>query len=192
MTENTVQNLGGHYSNLSISIEDRIFLIRDQQVMIDRDLAELYQVETKVLNQAARRNIEKFPDDFRFQLTNEEKIELVTNCDRFSSLKHSTVNPHAFTEHGVLMLANVLKSNIATAMSIKLIKTFILIRKALSTNIALKLEIAEIRQSVNKIAKKQEGQDKNIDLLFEYIDRLQEKAEEPKPERKRIGYKDKW
>jgi phage regulator Rha-like protein len=158
--------------------------------MIDRDLAELYQVETKVLNQAVRRNIEKFPEDFRFQLVNEEKNELVTNCDRFDSLKHSSVNPHAFTEHGVLMLANVLKSDIATAMSIRLVKTFVQLRKALSTNVELKLEVAEIKHVINKIAKKQDGQDKNIDLLFEYIDRLQEKAQEPKQERKRIGYKE--
>ena len=102
-------------------IEDRIFIIRDQQVMVDRDLAELYTVETKVLNQAVKRNIDKFPKDFRFQLTNDEKKELVTNCDRFEALKHSSVNPHAFTEHGVLMLANVLKSDIATQMSSRLV-----------------------------------------------------------------------
>ena len=82
-------------------IEDRIFIIRDQQVMIDRDLAELYHVETKVLNQAVKRNIDKFPEDFRFQLTSEEKNELVTNCDRFESLKHSSTTPQVFTEHGV-------------------------------------------------------------------------------------------
>lgn len=73
-------------------IEDRIFIIRNQQVMIDKDLADLYAVETKVLNQAVKRNIDKFPEDFRFQLTTEEKRELVTNCDRFESLKHSSVN----------------------------------------------------------------------------------------------------
>lgn len=129
-------------------IEDRIFIIRDQQVMIDRDLAELYGVETKVLNQAVKRNIDKFPEDFRFQLTNEEKKELVTNCDRFESLKHSNVNPHSFTEHGVLMLANVLKSEIATQMSIRLVKAFVQLRKTLSSNVQLNLEIEKIRNYI--------------------------------------------
>lgn len=93
-------------SNVDITIiEDRVFIVRDQQVMVDRDLAELYAVETKVLNQAVKRNIDKFPKEFRFQLTTEEKYELVTSCDRLTSLKHSSVNPHVYNEHGVLMLA---------------------------------------------------------------------------------------
>mgnify|MGYP000426374528 CR=1 FL=1 len=83
-------------------IEDRIFTVRGIQVMIDRDLANLYQVETKVLNQAVKRNINRFPEAFRFHLTTSEKIELVTNCDRLESLKHSSTNPYVFTEQGVL------------------------------------------------------------------------------------------
>ncbi|HLT87667.1 MAG TPA: ORF6N domain-containing protein [Sphingobacterium sp.] len=170
-------------------IEDRIFIIRNQQVMIDKDLADLYAVETKVLNQAVKRNIDKFPEDFRFQLTTEEKRELVTNCDRFESLKHSSVNPHAFTEHGVLMLANVLKSDIATKMSIRLVKAFVQLRKVLSSNAQLQLEIEKIKNYISYQSKKQETQDKNIDLLFQYIDRLQEKLDTPTPqERKKIGY----
>src|SRR3989304_8337677 len=90
------------------AVENKILLIRGQRVMIDRDLAGLYGVPTKVLNQAVKRNIEKFPADFMFILTKAEKDELVTNCDRFNSLKHSTSFPYAFTEHGALMLANVL------------------------------------------------------------------------------------
>lgn len=160
-------------------IEDRIFIIQDQQVMIDRDLAELYGVETKVLNQAVRRNIDKFPEDFRFQLTTEEKNELVTNCDRFDSLKHSSINPHAFTEHGVLMLANVLRSDTATQMSIRLVKSFVKLRKLMSSNIHLQLEIEQIKNYIQHQSKKQENQDKNIDLLFQYIDRLQDKLETP-------------
>lgn len=81
--------------------------------MIDRDLAELYGVETKVLNQAVKRNIERFPESFRFQLTELEKEELVTNCDRFDGLKHSSSNPFVFTEQGVAMLSAVLKSDTA-------------------------------------------------------------------------------
>ncbi len=82
-------------------IQNRIFTFRGIQVMVDRDLAELYQVETKVLNQAVKRNIVRFPDSFRFQLSDNEKIELVTICDRFQNLKHSSVNPSIFTEQGV-------------------------------------------------------------------------------------------
>lgn len=78
-------------------IENRILTLRGKRIMIDRDLAELYGVETKVLNQAVKRNIERFLDHFRFKLTNQEKEELVTNCDRFNMLKHSSVKPFAFT-----------------------------------------------------------------------------------------------
>ena len=82
-------------------IQNRIFTFRNIQVMIDRDLAELYQVETKVLNQAVKRNIERFPDTFRFQLNDNELNELVTNCDRLEKLKHSSSNPYAFTEQSI-------------------------------------------------------------------------------------------
>lgn len=92
------------------NIESKILSLRGKQVMIDRDLAELYGVETKRLNEQVKRNIERFPAEFCFQLTATEKAELVANCDRFNPLKHSTTEPYAFTEHGVTMLAAVLKS----------------------------------------------------------------------------------
>jgi hypothetical protein len=76
-------------------IQKRIYTLRGVQVMLDKDIAELYHVETKVLNQAVKRNIERFPEPFRFQLNGVEKIELVTNCDRFENLKHSSINPYA-------------------------------------------------------------------------------------------------
>lgn len=94
-------------------IENLILTIRGKQVMLDRDLARLYGVETKVLNQAVKRNIERFPERFMFQLTDNEVVKLVTICDRFRLLKHSSSLPYAFTEHGVTMLASVLKSEIA-------------------------------------------------------------------------------
>ena len=102
-------------------IESRIFEFRSLQVMIDRDLAEMYQVETKVLNQAVKRNSDRFPDYYRFQLTNTEKNELVTNCDRFENLKHSSSNPYVFTEQGVAMLSAVLRSDIAVKVSARTI-----------------------------------------------------------------------
>ena len=92
---------------ITTPVESRIMSIRGKQIMIDRDLAELYGVETRVLNQAVKRNMESFPERFRFQLTKEEMNELVTNCDRFNSLKHSTVRSYAFTEQGVAMLSTV-------------------------------------------------------------------------------------
>jgi hypothetical protein len=118
-------------------IENRIFTIRGNQVMIDRDLAEMYQVETKVLNQAVKRNIERFPQQFRFQLTDNEKMELVTNCDRFESLKHSSINPYAFTEQGVAMLSAVLRSDTAIKVSIQIINAFVEMRKLISNHYGL-------------------------------------------------------
>jgi hypothetical protein len=106
-------------------IEDRIFTIRRIQVMVDRDLADLYQVDTKVLNQAVKRNINRFPDSFRFQLTSEEKMELVTNCDRLQNLKHSSSNPYVFTEQGVAMLSALLRSEVAVIVSIQIMEAFV-------------------------------------------------------------------
>lgn len=106
-----------------IIIENRIFNLRGMQVMIDRDLAELYGVETKVLNQAVKRNIERFPPQFRLQLIDNDLSELVTICDRFEKLKHSSSLPYAFTEQGVAMLSAVLKSGTAVKVSIQIIQT---------------------------------------------------------------------
>ena len=108
--------------------------IREKQIMIDRDLAELYGVETKRLNEAVKRNIERFPERFRFQLTKEEMAELVANCDRFNSLKHSTVRSYAFTEQGVAMLSTVLRSETAIRVSIRIMDAFVATRRFMVTN----------------------------------------------------------
>ena len=110
-------------------VESRIMSIRGKQIMIDRDLAELYGVETKRLNEAVKRNIERFPERFRFQLTKEEMAELVANCDRFNSLKHSTVRSYAFTEQGVAMLSTVLRSETAIRVSIRIMDAFVAMRR---------------------------------------------------------------
>jgi len=94
-------------------IQNRIFTIRGIQIMLDKDLAELYEVAVKRLNEQVRRNINRFPIEFRFQLNDIEKNELVANCDRFKNLKHSSVNPYAYTEQGVAMLSAVIHSDIA-------------------------------------------------------------------------------
>lgn len=105
-------------------IETRIMVMRDQSVILDRNLAELYAVETRVLNQAVRRNLKRFPDDFLFRLNKKEAKELITNCDRFQSLKHSTVMPYAFTENGVAMLSSVLNSDKAIQINIQIMRVF--------------------------------------------------------------------
>ncbi|MPV86070.1 ORF6N domain-containing protein [Ostreibacterium oceani] len=120
-----------------LEIENRIFTIRDTQVMIDRDIAEMYDVETKVLNQAVKRNIERFPEKFRFQLTTEERDELVTNCDRLETLKHSSSMPYAFTEQGVAMLSAVLKSSTAIQVSLQIMDAFVEMRKVISSHAGL-------------------------------------------------------
>jgi hypothetical protein len=115
-------------------IENNIFTFRGEQVMLDNDLAAVYQVGTKVLNQAVKRNIERFPEVFRFQLTDTEKNELVTNCDRFKKLKHASTNPYAFTEQGVAMLSAVLRSSIAIQVSIAIMNAFVAMRKTIGNN----------------------------------------------------------
>ena len=145
------------------NIQSRIVTIRGKQIMIDRDLSDLYGVETKVLNQAVKRNIKRFPDNFRFQLTDTEKIELVTNCDRFKKLKHSSTNPYAFTEQGVAMLSAVLHSQTAIEISIRIIEAFIEMRNFITTN-------AAIFQRLDKIEKKQLESDSKFEQLFQAIE----------------------
>ena len=134
-------------------IENRIFTMRGVQVMVDRDLAELYQVETKVLNQAVKRNIDRFPTLFRFLLTDAEKDELVTNCDRFKNLKHSSNNPYVFTEQGVAMLSAVLRSNTAVKVSIEIINAFVEMRKLLHNNTLLlqRVQAVENKLTLNDV-----------------------------------------
>ena len=102
--------------------------------MIDHDLARLYKVKTKVLNQAVKRDRKRFPEDFMFQLTDDEKNEVVTNCDHLKRLKFSYAQPYVFTEHGALMLANVLNSPEAVEMSLSIVRALIRLREILSTN----------------------------------------------------------
>jgi len=159
-------------------IERRIFIIRGQKVMIDRDLAELYGVETKYLNRQVKRNTDRFPEEFMFQLTVEEKDELVTNWHQFASLKHSWSLPFAFTEHGVAMLASVLKSTTAVKISINIIKTFVKLRELISTH-------KELQEQFLRLERRVEKHDTEIRDIFEAIRQLI--AVEVKPKR-RIGF----
>ena len=129
-------------------IRTKIHTIRGIQVILDSDLAGLYEIPTKVLNQAVKRNIKRFPKDFMFQLTDSEKDKLVTKCDHLKSLKFSYQLPYAFTEQGVANLSSVLTSDKAIEINIQIIRTFIAMRKFLSKNaeIFTRLTSIEIKQ----------------------------------------------
>lgn len=144
-------------------IENRIFNFRSEYVMIDRDLAEMFKVETKVLNQAVKRNLLRFPENFRFQINRNEKNELVTNCDRFKNLKHSRYLPYAFTEQGVAMLSAVLRSRVAINVSIQIMQAFVQMRKTL-------LQYQGIIRKVEGLEKKQLETDSKFEKLFKALE----------------------
>jgi len=131
-------------------IQRSIYLIRGRRAILDADLALMFDVPTKVLNQAVKRNIERFPEDFTFQLTKDEKEEVVTNCDRLKQLKYSTSLPHAFTEHGAIMAANVLNSQKAIAASVYIVRAFVQLRELLSTHKELAHKLAELENRLDK------------------------------------------
>ena len=131
---------------LQITTCSRIFIIRGVPVLLDRDLAELYMVDTKRINEQVRRNIERFPERFRFQLSDDETRELVANCDRLEKLKHSSVNPYAFTEQGTAMLATVLKSDVAVKVSIAIMDAFVEMHKIMVSNASLFQRIKEVER----------------------------------------------
>jgi hypothetical protein len=157
----------------------KILLLRGKRVMIDKDIAELYGVTTKRLNEQVKRNKKRFPEDFMFQLSQEEKDEVVANCDHLKTLKFSPNLPFAFTEHGAVMLASVLNSDRAIEVNIQIVRIFTQIREVLLTNkdILLKLEILE---------RKMTGHDEEIRVIFEALKGLINPPREP---RRRIGFK---
>ena len=154
-------------------IEQRIFIIRGLKVMLDRDLADLYGVETKYLNRQVKRNRERFPNEFVFQLTKIERNELVTNWHRFESLKHSSSLPYAFSEHGVAMLATVIKSPKAVKMSILIVKAFVRLRDILSSH-------KELAEKLQLLEKKIDRHDKEIQAIVDAIHQLLQPPEKPK------------
>ena len=155
---------------ITTPIENRIMSIRGSQIMIDRDLAELYGVETKRLNEAVKRNIERFPEHFRFQLTKEEMTELVANCDRFNSLKHSTVRSYAFTEQGVAMLSTVLRSETAIRVSIRIMDAFVAMRHFTMTNAEVFKRLSTMEYHQLEMQQHQQETDKRIDEVFRRLD----------------------
>jgi hypothetical protein len=161
-------------------ISSKIYLIRKQKVMLDKDLAELYAVETKQLKRQVRRNLERFPEDFMFELSQQEFDNLRSQFGT-SSWGGSRYIPMAFTEQGVAMLSSVLNSPTAIKVNIQIIRVFTKIREMLTDTLSMKLEIEEIK-------KKLSNHTQNIELVFNYLDELIDKKEKTEP-RKKIGYK---
>lgn len=167
---------------------NKIYVFRDQKVMLDSDLAELYGVTTGNLNKAVKRNLKRFPSDFMFHLTKDEFQNLIFQ-NGTSSWGGKRTPPYAFTEQGVAMLSGILNSDRAIGVNIQIMRVFTKMCQLLADNTKVFQELAEMKLTVEKIVRKQDGNDKNINLLFEYIDRLQEKTDSPTPtERKQIGY----
>jgi hypothetical protein len=144
-------------------LKAKIFTIRGIQVMLDRDLADFYQVEVKRLNEQVKRNIERFPENFRFQLNDEEKNKLVAICDRFESLKHTNNNPFAFNEQGVAMLSSVLRSGVAVKVSIQIINAFVEMRRVIANNNGL-------LQRMEGVERKLLETDQKFELLFKALE----------------------
>ena len=153
-------------------IEQRILTVRGKQVLIDRDLASIYGVTTKRLNEQVRRNIARFPERYRFQLTKKELMEVVANCDRLKTLKFSTTEPFVFTEFGVSMLPSVLNSQKAIEISIRIIDAFVAMRRFMIQNATVLTRIAHLE-------KHQIDTDEKIDLI---LDKIEDISPKPLPE----------
>ncbi len=163
-------------------IMSQIYYIRGQKVMLDSDLAELYQVDTKQLKRQVKRNTDRFPKDFMFELTQQEFNNLRSQFGT-SSWGGTRYLPMAFTEHGVLMLSSVLNSPKAVKVNIQIMRIFTRVREMLTDN-------TELRLAIEKLERKTENNTQNIEMVFKYVDELMEKQASPKP-RKAIGFKQK-
>jgi ORF6N domain-containing protein len=157
-------------------IDRAILLIRGEKVMLDSDLASIYGVTTKRLNEQVKRNLRRFPSDFMFQLTETEKTEVVAKCDHLARIKFSPYLPYAFTEHGALMLANVLNSEKAVQASVHVVRAFVRLRNMLVAN-------PELARKLQALERKYDAQ---FRVLFEAIRELMAPPEE---KRKEIGFR---
>ena len=160
-------------------IENRILLIKGEKVIIDADLAEFYGVPTKRLNEQVKRNKDRFPHDFMFQLSPDEKAEVVANCDHLENLKYSRALPYAFTEHGAIMAAGVLNTSRAIEVSVFIVRAFVKIRQMVAGHKDLQRKIAQIERRLT-------DHDEKIIELVNLIKKLLNP--EPPPKKRRIGY----
>ena len=179
-------------------IQNRIYEIREHKVMLDFDLAEMYGVSTKRLKEQVRRNIERFPSDFMFELAKSEWSELVAICDRLpENIKHSSVSPFAFTEHGVTMLSGVLRSEIAINVSIQIVRAFVAMRQLIFNTPAIEAkelqnEVWELKQYIEEVFTDyndiNEDTRMQLELINETLAELQSKNKELNKPRNPIGY----
>jgi phage regulator Rha-like protein len=160
-------------------VMSKIYRIRNAKVMLDRDLAELYGVQPKRLREQVKRNIDRFPEKFMFQLTEQEADSMVSQIAIPSRQHLGGHLPYAFTEHGVLMLANVLRSQTAMQVSVRIIEIFVKMREMLSTH-------ADILLKLEQLERKVDGHDENIQVIFAYLKKLLSPPVEPRP---RIGFR---
>jgi hypothetical protein len=159
-----------------VPVDEAILLIRGEKVILDSDLARLYSVTTKRLNEQVKRNRDRFPEDFMFKLTIGEKAEVVASCDHLKKLKFSSALPFAFTEHGAIMVANVLNSKTAVQASVQVVRAFIRLRQMLASN-------AELARNLSDLEHKYDAQFK---VVFDAIRQLMSPTE---PSRKQIGFR---
>ncbi len=161
------------------SIQQRILEIRGVKVIVDADLAKFYGIETKRLNEQVKRNAERFPDDFMFQLSAQEKTEVVANCDHLSKLKYSSTLPYAFTEHGAIMAASVLNTRRAAEVSVFVVRAFVALRQSVA-------KYKEITEQLSELEKQVTAHDKDISAIINAIRQLAESK--PVPKKRRIGF----
>lgn len=161
------------------TIQQRILLIRGEKVIVDADLAEAYGVPTRRLNEQVRRNLGRFPDDFMFQLTPEEKAEVIANCDHLRGLKFSKAMPLVFTEHGAIMAASVLNSPKAVEVSVFVVRAFVQLREVVAGH-------KELAQKMDQLERKLSGHDDRILVMMKAIKQLMDPKLPPKT--RRIGF----
>ena len=170
-------------------IESRILVVRGQKVIIDADLALLYGVDTRTLNQAVKRNAERFPMDFMFALTPAEKTEVITSCDHLQKLKFSKSMPYAFTEHGAIQAANVLASARAVEMGIYVVRAFVRLKQASTLHADLAKRLAELEDKTEALAMNHDTFSRNTrNQLREVFDALRELMTPPDPPKRPIGF----
>jgi hypothetical protein len=170
-------------------IESRILVVRTQRVIIDADLAALYGVTTKALNQAVKRNAERFPHDFMFQLTAPEKAEVVTVCDHLVGLKFSKALPYAFTEHGAIQAANVLSSARAVEMGIYVVRAFVRLKEAAASHADLAKRLDELEEKTEGLALSHDTFSRNTRTqLKQLFDALRALMAPPDPPKRPIGF----
>jgi hypothetical protein len=170
-------------------IESRILVVREQKVIIDADLALLYGVDTRTLNQAVKRNGERFPMDFMFALTPAEKAEVITSCDHLQKLKFSKSMPFAFTEHGAIQAANVLASARAVEMGIYVVRAFVRLKQASTLHADLAKRLAELEDKTDALAMNHDTFSRNTrNQLKQVFDALRELMTPPDPPKRPIGF----